>query len=89
MKTLLIIRHAKSSWDIASLNDFDRSLNERGKKDAPRMAKRLKEKDIYPDVMISSPAKRGIAPNQNNKANQAVALDRCMGTPQEGSGEQG
>ena len=37
MKTLLVIRHAKSSWDITTLNDFDRSLNERGKKDAPVM----------------------------------------------------
>jgi phosphohistidine phosphatase len=58
MKTLLIVRHAKSSWDIASLNDFDRSLNDRGKKDAPVMAKRLLDKKIPIDAFVSSPAKR-------------------------------
>lgn len=60
VKTLLIIRHAKSSWDIGTLNDFDRSLNDRGKKDAPMMAKRLIDKKIQMDAFISSPAKRAI-----------------------------
>lgn len=58
MKTLYIIRHAKSSWEDDRLTDFERPLNDRGKKDAPRMAKRLKEKEVYPDLMITSPAKR-------------------------------
>jgi phosphohistidine phosphatase len=58
MKTLLIIRHAKSSWDIGSLNDFERPLNERGKKDAPAMAQRLLDKKMNIDAFISSPAKR-------------------------------
>jgi phosphohistidine phosphatase len=58
MKTLLIIRHAKSSWSVASLNDFDRSLNERGKKDAPVMAQRLLDRKIMIDAFVSSPAKR-------------------------------
>ncbi len=57
-KTLLIIRHAKSSWDWETLNDFDRPLNERGKKDAPVMAQRLKNKNILIDAFVSSPAKR-------------------------------
>ena len=57
MKTLLLIRHAKSSWDAPGLSDFDRPLNERGKKDAAEMAKRLKEK-IDIDLFVSSPAKR-------------------------------
>ena len=57
-KTLLLIRHAKSSWDVAGQNDFDRVLNERGKKDAPEMAQRLKEKGLKPDLFVSSPAKR-------------------------------
>lgn len=61
MKTLLLIRHAKSSWDDLSQKDFDRPLNERGKKDAPAMAKRLrKEHNIELDAIISSPAKRAI-----------------------------
>jgi phosphohistidine phosphatase len=58
MKSLLIIRHAKSSWDPAILNDFDRTLNDRGKKDAPEMAKRLIQKKINIDLFVASPAKR-------------------------------
>jgi phosphohistidine phosphatase len=58
MKTLLLIRHAKSSWGQPGLSDFDRPLNERGKADAPEMAKRLKEKGVELDQLISSPAKR-------------------------------
>jgi phosphohistidine phosphatase len=61
MKTLLVIRHAKSSWDDEGLSDFERPLNERGKRDAPAMAKRLKEKGVNPDLMISSPAKRALS----------------------------
>ena len=58
MKTLIAIRHAKSSWDAAGQKDFDRTLNERGKKDAPEMAERLKEKGLKIDLFVSSPAKR-------------------------------
>jgi len=60
MKTLYLVRHAKSSWDDIDLSDIDRPLNDRGKKDAPKMGKRLKERDIFPDVMLSSPAKRAL-----------------------------
>jgi phosphohistidine phosphatase len=58
MKTLLLVRHAKSSWDDITQKDFDRPLNERGKKDAPEMAQRVKEKNIDPDLLVSSPARR-------------------------------
>jgi phosphohistidine phosphatase len=58
MKTLLVIRHAKSSWANPLLPDFERPLNDRGLRDAPQMAKRLKEKEITPDIIITSPAKR-------------------------------
>jgi len=58
VKRLVVIRHAKSSWSNALLEDFDRPLNDRGKKDAPLMAKRLKEKKVTPDLLITSPAKR-------------------------------
>jgi phosphohistidine phosphatase len=61
MKRLLVIRHAKSSWDYPELEDFERPLNERGKKDAPRMGKRIKEKDLPVDYLISSPAKRAFS----------------------------
>ena len=60
MKNLYLIRHAKSSWDDPNLNDFDRPLNERGEKDAPRMGRRLKEKKITPDIVVSSPAIRAL-----------------------------
>jgi len=58
MKTLLLIRHAKSSWDDSTLSDFERPLNERGKEDAPMMADRLKHKKIKVERFVSSPAKR-------------------------------
>jgi len=52
------VRHAKSSWDDSMMADFDRPLNERGKQDAPLMAKRLLDKNIAIDYFLSSPAKR-------------------------------
>lgn len=58
MRSVLFIRHAKSSWDDPLMSDFDRPLNDRGKKDAPQMAKYLFQKDIPIDYFISSPAKR-------------------------------
>ncbi len=58
MKTLLIIRHAKSGWDDPSLSDFNRTLTERGKSDAVMMAKRIKNNSIKIDAFVSSPAKR-------------------------------
>jgi phosphohistidine phosphatase len=58
MKTLLLVRHAKSSWDDPGTDDIDRPLNDRGKTDAPVMAKRLKNKGVKIDTFISSPAKR-------------------------------
>ena len=58
MKTVLIVRHAKSSWSNLEISDFDRPLNDRGKHDAPEMANRLIKKNISIDAFISSPAKR-------------------------------
>lgn len=58
MKRLYLIRHAKSSWADMSLDDFDRPLNKRGKKDSPDMANRLHLKDVHPDLIVASPAKR-------------------------------
>jgi phosphohistidine phosphatase len=60
MKSLLLIRHAKSSWDF-NVEDFERPLNERGNKNAPEMAKRLLKKDVKIDAFVSSPAKRALA----------------------------
>jgi phosphohistidine phosphatase len=58
MKTLLLLRHAKSSWNEAGLDDHDRPLNERGKRDAPRMGGLLREQNLVPDAILTSTAKR-------------------------------
>jgi len=58
MKTLYLVRHAKSSWKNQGLTDFDRPLNKRGKRDAPLMGEVLNDKKINPDFIISSSAKR-------------------------------
>ena len=60
MKTLFLIRHAKSSWDDTALADKDRPLNDRGKRDAPKMGKRLADRDVNPDLILSSPAMRAL-----------------------------
>ena len=64
MKVLYIIRHAKSSWKDSTLDDYDRPLNKRGSKNAPFMGKRLKKKNVTPDIIISSPALRAKATAQ-------------------------
>lgn len=58
MKTLLLLRHAKSSWHDAGLADFDRSLNKRGLKAAPLMGRYLRRKKIDMQIVLSSPAER-------------------------------
>ncbi|MDZ7877290.1 MAG: histidine phosphatase family protein [Saprospiraceae bacterium] len=58
MKTLFLVRHAKSSWAILGQRDHERSLELRGHNDAPRMAKYLKQLGIKPDLIVSSPAVR-------------------------------
>jgi len=58
MKTLLLLRHAKSSWKDSDLDDHDRPLNKRGKNDAPKMGRLLREEEMLPDLVIASSAKR-------------------------------
>jgi phosphohistidine phosphatase len=58
LKTLYLIRHAKSSWNNASLSDYDRPLNERGKRDVVTMGSVLNQKGVLPDCIIASAAKR-------------------------------
>ena len=58
MKTLYIVRHAKSSWKFPDLADIERPLNKRGKRDVPNMGKHLKKQIVNPDTLISSPANR-------------------------------
>ena len=64
MKTLFLVRHAKSSRDDPSLPDRDRPLDERGERDAPRMGRRLAERDVKPDLLVSSPALRALTTAQ-------------------------
>ncbi len=58
MKTLTLVRHAKSSWKDGSLADRDRPLNKRGKRDAPEMGRRIAAAGIRPSLIVSSPAVR-------------------------------
>ena len=60
LKTLLLVRHAKSSWKHADLDDIDRPLNKRGARDAPEMGRRLLERSLVPDLIVSSPAVRAL-----------------------------
>jgi phosphohistidine phosphatase len=72
MKTLYLVRHAKSSWDKPGLADADRPLNERGKRDAPEMGRRLAARGVDPDALLSSPAKRA----RSTARRIAEAMDR-------------
>lgn len=58
MKEFLLVRHAKSSWDEPGLSDIERPLNKRGSKDGPRMARYLRDQNIIPDYLATSPAVR-------------------------------
>jgi len=69
MRTLLILRHAKSSWDNSNLADHARPLNDRGKTDAPRMGRLLQTEDLVPDLIIASSAERAL------KTAELVALN--------------
>lgn len=73
MKRLIIVRHAKSSWDDPALGDIERPLNERGERDAPAMAKRLKERSVHPQRMITSPARRA--------ADTCLEFSKVLGFP--------
>lgn len=60
MRLLTLVRHAKSSWEYPELSDFERPLNERGRRDAPMMAEKLRKSPPAPDCLVSSPALRAI-----------------------------
>jgi phosphohistidine phosphatase len=64
VKNLFLIRHAKSSWAELGAKDFDRVLDDRGHRDAPKMAKILRGMGVVPDLIVSSPAKRAITTAQ-------------------------
>lgn len=86
MKTLLLVRHAKSSWDDSTLADRDRPLEARGERDVARMRKRLAQGHDKPDLIISSPAvralatARGLAEGVDHRPGSIVVDDRLYGT---------
>ena len=86
MKTLFLVRHAKSSRDDPSLPDRDRPLDERGKQEAPMMGKRLAKRKVKPDLLVSSPALRALTTAQliaeeiGYKRKDIVADDRLYGS---------
>lgn len=61
MKTLYLLRHAKSNWDDTSLPDRERPLEPRGERDAAKMSKRWSQRHVKPDLIMSSPAARALA----------------------------
>lgn len=58
MRMLALMRHGKSSWNDAALADRDRPLNQRGERDVPMIAEKLKELGVRPSLILASPAKR-------------------------------
>lgn len=73
-RTLVLIRHAKSSWAEIGQADFERPLNERGENDAPMMGNRLKNIDLVPNLIIASTAKR--AKQTAKKIADAIGYDK-------------
>ncbi|HDZ10173.1 SixA phosphatase family protein [Pseudohongiella sp.] len=61
MKTLILLRHAKSSWQDQAQRDIDRPLNERGRQDAPLMADNLHKRGTHPQRILCSPALRTVS----------------------------
>src|SRR2546429_9243566 len=82
MKRLFLIRHAKSSWADPALPDKDRPLGDRGRRDARKMGTRLAKRDVKPDLILSSPARRAfktariIAKKLDYKLKDIVVDDR-------------
>ena len=83
MKHLLLVRHAKSDWSDDSLRDFDRPLNDRGRHDAPLMARMLLRRGVRPTYLLSSPASRAYSTarlfaDELGIAENDIALDESL-----------
>lgn len=82
MKTVYLIRHAKSDWNTSAQTDFERPLNKRGKNDAPLIAEQLNQLDFKVDTMYISPAKRTTETTEliyrslNNKPNNTKLINK-------------
>lgn len=78
MKTLILIRHAKSSWADPEQSDFDRPLNERGRRDAPVMAQRLLEKNYKIDAILYSSSVRTTETMHVFRAVLGIDIIKCL-----------
>jgi phosphohistidine phosphatase len=87
MKTLTLLRHAKSSWDDPAARDFDRPLNRRGRKAARAMGKAMREQGIAFDQILASPAARVV--EHSKTWLKAMAVDRAGLRPACLSGDRG
>lgn len=76
MKRLILVRHAKSGHKDGSLADFDRPLNRRGKEDAVKMGRRLAQRGIAPDALVTSPAERARATAERLAEELEIPEDR-------------
>jgi len=89
MKTLVLVRHAKSAWDEPGLDDHERPLAKRGLRDAPEMGRRLADRGIEPDVILSSTAVRArttaelIADALGFRADRVITDERLYAAPPE------
>lgn len=89
MKNLLLMRHAKSSWKDDSLEDHERPLKKRGRKDAKRIAKVIHKNDLVPDLILSSSAVRSretvdiVVKTLDYKNPVAFSDELYMGEPQD------
>ena len=81
--TLLICRHAKSSWASAGLSDFDRPLNERGERDASEMGRRLVRHRLRPDLIMTSPAARALATALHYASHLGIPPDQVIRNPEQ------
>ncbi len=79
MKTLLVLRHGKSSWSNAELSDHDRPLKGRGRRDSKRMGEELVARDLLPDLIVSSTARRARS-TARRAAEAAGCADRIVET---------
>ena len=75
MIRLVLVRHAKSDWANPSIDDHDRPLNDRGLRDAPRMARALAETGFRPEVILSSTALRARTTAEAFAAQLGAAVD--------------
>lgn len=82
MKTLFLLRHAKSSWDDPGLKDFERPLADRGLNDAPFMAQRFLQRDKSVQCIISSPAMRAKTTAKLFAKNIKFPVDEITSNPE-------